>query len=389
MILLQTTIFGNTIEAYLVAAFILLLSVIIAVLANRILRRVILSWARRTQTELDDLVVRRVLTPLSYFVIIAGLSASKGHLELSETLTLWLDRLLLVLTLSLFFYMFIRFLQGLIEVVSEEYCKRLKRKRPPDLEEQIKTVDRIKKQIREISTMVLALMAVLTILSNLGVDLKAIWASLGIGGIALVVAVQEPLRNLVGRLYIFSTGIFDEGHFIVFNQWAGTVKRIAMFRTYLELFSDMTTVSIPNAEFVRGVVKTYYGRTKFMYKWDLDVPYDIPPPRIQELIVRLRELILSKPEVNPQMCWIYLERLDRYSKVVRVWFQVNLSDWATSLFYGNQVLHDIQLLFEEMNIPFAFPTQELRIRSENPWEGVSTEVPAALPTEEGKKSPSS
>jgi small-conductance mechanosensitive channel len=51
--------------------------------------------------------------------------------------------------------------------------------------------------------------------------------------------------------------IFDEGHFIVFNNWAGTVKRIATFRTYLELFSDMTTVSIPNSDFVKGVVKTY------------------------------------------------------------------------------------------------------------------------------------
>jgi len=82
----------------------------------------------------------------------------------------------------------------------------------------------------------------------------------------------------------------------------------------------MTTVSIPNSDFVKGVVKTYYGRTKFMYKWDLDVPYDITPQRIQELVVRLRELITNKSEVNQDMCWIYLERLDRYSKVVRVWF---------------------------------------------------------------------
>lgn len=75
----------------------------------------------------------------------------------------------------------------------------------------------------------------------------------------------------------------------------------------------MTTVSILNADFVKKAIKTYYGRTTFMYKWDLDVPYDVSPQRIQELIVKLRELILSKPEVNKEMCWIYLQRLDRYS----------------------------------------------------------------------------
>jgi len=219
------------------------------------------------------------------------------------------------------------------------------------------------------------------VLSNLGVDLKAIWASLGIGGIALVVAVQEPLRNLVGRIYIYSTGIFDEGHFIVFNNWSGTVKRISTFRTYLELFTDMTTVSIPNSDFVKGDVKTYYGRTKFMYKWDLDVPYDIFPERVKELVKKLRELVFAKPEVKQNMCWIYLQRLDSYSKVVRVWFQVRLPNWAESLFYGNQVLHDIQLLFESLDIPFAFPTQTLQLQTKNAFEGEQRQngVPAVMP----------
>ena len=65
------------------------------------------------------------------------------------------------------------------------------------------------------------------------------------------------------------------------------------------------------------------------------------------------------------MCWIYLERLDRYSKVVRVWVQAGLSDWAASLFYGNQLLHDIQALFESMEIEFAFPTQTVHVKAGN------------------------
>lgn len=381
MEVLEMKILGNTIQDYLISIVIFILTFLFAITANRFLKRHLFRWAEKTETELDDLIIKRIFTPLTYLFVILGITLSKTNLSVNPEISLWLDKILLVFSIAILFLIIIRFIQGLVEVGASGYLKKLEQKKPKDLEEQKKNVERIKKQVKEVANMVLGLLAILTILSNLGVNLKAIWASLGIGGIALVVAVKEPLSNLVGRIYIFSTGIFDEGHFIVFNEWAGTVKRIAMFRTYLELFSDMTTVSIPNADFVKGVVKTYYGRTKFMYKWDLDIPYDVSPQKIQELIIKLRELIHSKPEVNRDMCWIYLERLDSYSKVVRVWFQARLPNWAASLFYGNKVLHDIQLLFESMGIDFAFPTQTLYLKTENHFEGqVKKEpVPVILP----------
>ncbi|MDY6852954.1 MAG: mechanosensitive ion channel family protein [Thermodesulfobacteriota bacterium] len=385
MSFLQVRFFGNTVRDYLISIVIIAATILLAILVNRFLKKRLHGWAQRTDTELDELIVKRIFTPGVYILVVLGLALAKSYLNLPARVSLWLYNILLVLGLAVFFLMVIRFVQGLVEVLADEYKKRLKQRQPPDLAEQIRTVERIKKQVREIAGMVLALLALLTILSNLGVDLKAIWASLGIGGIALVVAVKEPLSNLVGRMYIFGTGIFDEGHFIVFNEWSGTVKRISMFRTYMELFSDMTTVSIPNSDFVKGVVKTYYGRTKFMYKWDLDVPYNVPADTVQELVVKLRELVLGKPEVNPDSTWIYIERLDRYSKVVRVWFQVHLPDWAASLFYGNQVLHDIQLLFESMGLDFAFPTQTLHLKTESALTGPGDFEPGPITLPEAGK----
>jgi len=359
-------VFGNTVYDYVVSVVIFIAAILFCTVANRFLKKFAHSWAQKTSTDVDDLIVERIFTPITFLILLAGIAMAKGHLAVADSVAFWMDKVLLVLGLAIFFFVLIRVFQGLTETVANGYVKRLKERGTTGVEEQINTVHRIRKQVTEIGNMVLGVLAVLTILSNLGLDLKAIWASLGIGGIALVVAVQEPLRNLVGRVYIFSTGIFDEGHFIVFGDLAGTVKRISAFRTYLELFTDMTTVSIPNADFVKGVVKTYYGRTKFMYKWDLDVPYDVAPEKIQEVVVKLRELVMGKPEVNKAMCWVYLERLDRYSKVVRVWFQAGLPSWDESLFYGNQVLHDIQRVFESMGIPFAFPTQTLLVNPQDP-----------------------
>jgi MscS family membrane protein len=377
----EISILGNTILDYLTAFAIIVSAILIAFLANHFLRKYIYAWVHKTQNELDDIFVKRVFPPLTFLIFIVGVGIAKSFLSLPEKAALWLDKILVVLGYVVFFIILIRLVQGLVEIAANGYVKRLEQKAPADLVQQTKNVERIKKQVREIANMVLAGLAILTILSTIGVNLKAVWASLGIGGIALALAVQEPLRNLVGRIYIFSTGIFDEGHFIVFNGWAGTVREISAFRTYMELFADMTTVSIPNADFVKGAVKTYYGRTTFMYKWDLDVPYNVSPGTIQDLISRLRELLAGKAEVNQSMCWIYLQRLDKYSKVVRVWFQAKLPNWSESLFYGNQALHDIQLVFESMGIPFAFPTQTLELKTDNPFEPASHRdtVPAVLP----------
>ncbi|WP_025321253.1 mechanosensitive ion channel family protein [Deferrisoma camini] len=364
MDLWSTTVLGNTVKDYLVSAGLVIAAVVVGRVGRFVLERYFGRWAEKSRTRLDDLLVGRVLAPAVHLALLGGLWLAKSNLAVAEPFSGWIDRGLLVVALVLFFAIAIRFVQGLVELGGRAYVERLEAQAVDDLEERRRTVVRVEKQVREISTMVLWILGLLTVLSNLGVDLKAIWASLGIGGIALVVAVKEPLANLVGRLYIYGTGIFDEGHFIAFGPWSGTVTKIGLFRTYLELFSDMTTVSLPNADFVKGAVKNYFGRTKFMYKWDLDVPYDVDPERLQDLVERLRAHVLGLPEVNPQMCWIYLDRLDRYSKVIRVWFQAHLPDWAASLRYGNQVLHGIQRVFAEAGVEFAFPTQTVYLATE-------------------------
>ena len=372
MELLQQVYWGNTVQEYLISLGVFAGCILAAWLVDRYLKSALLGLAGRTTTEIDDLLIRRCVTPLTMLLAAGGLWVAVDRLKLSEWADFWVTNVLKVAATLVCFFLFMRFVQVLVEALKGIYLAGLRARAqtlPPD---QPARADRVAKQASEIINMVIGVLAVMTVLSMLGVNLMAIWASLGIGGIAVVVAVKEPLSNLVGRLYIFSTGIFDTGDFIVFGKWSGTVKTIGLFRTSLELFADMTTVSIPNASFITGAVQNFVGRTKFMYKWDLDVPYDTPADKVQELVQRLRELIQAKSELNPERFWIYLAALGPYSKKVRVWFQVNLESWAASLFYGNDVLHEIQLVFDEMGVPFAFPTQTVELAG-----GVPAVLPAA------------
>jgi MscS family membrane protein len=375
---LEFKVLQNTILDYLISLGIFVLVLLTWVVVYRLGRRHVKALVERTETEVDNLILERLYSPLTFVVLIIGIALATDHLKFPPSIRFWTERIFLVLGLVVFFLIMSRLLTLFIDLTAEGYAKRLRDKEPEDLESRLRRVERLRRQVREIARMLVAAFACLTILSNLGINLRAVWASLGIGGIALALAVQEPLRNLIGRAYIFFTGIFDEGHFILFDKWSGTVLKISAFRTYIELFSDMTTVSIPNADFIKGVVKNYYGRTKFMYKWDLDVPYDVQADGVRKLVANLRELLLEKPEVSPERCWVYLERLGAHSKVVRVWFQANLPAWSDSLFYGNAVLYDIQLLFESMGLPFAFPTQTLMLETERPLTIREQTLPAPV-----------
>ncbi len=343
---------GESWQRLLLAAGIFSLVVIIGLVVYFLLGKSAGRLVKKSSSAVDDLIFERVMKPIIPIFIIIGIFMGKNILDLPANINQMIEKILIAVLLFLLFQMLILSLRHL----TDHWIERVSSRTDMSAEKRDE-VRRLGKQVKELVFPVVGVIGGLTILSNLGLDLKVLWTSLGVGGIAVALAVKEPLSNFVGRLYIYATGIFDEGHFITFDGWSGTVKRIGYFRTYMELFADMTTVSIPNTKFMTGEVKNYYGRRQFIYKWDLDIPYDTDRQQIQKLIEGLKTFLFARPEVVRESCWIYLDRLDSYSKVVRVWFKVTLPDWAASLNYGNDILYEIQGIFARQGVDFAFPTQ--------------------------------
>lgn len=363
-------LWGNPLSSYLMFAATVIGSFIAARLAKYLVDRWALRWAAKTESKWDDVIITAVMGPATWLVAIGGARVAEEGLILTEKAELWVNRGLTVATVTVFYVAMYRLFRGGSRLVVEEYVRRSSASAMDEADRaaEAKTAARISRQINEIAGMVIILLGLLTALSNLGVDLKAVWASLGIGGIAIALAVKDPLSNLVGRIIIYSSGLFDEGHQIQIDKWEGTVTRIGAFRTNIELISDMSVVTIPNIEFVQKPVKINNGRKRFIFKWDLDIPYDVGAERVEELMERLRALIKARPEVVQEFSFVYLERLGEYSKVVRVWFQARLPDFPATTGYRTEVLGDVQRLFAEMGIAFAFPTYSVSLGSQPPAE---------------------
>lgn len=354
---IERSLWGNPVSSYLAFLAFVFGSFAVARIARYVVHRYVAKWAEKTESKWDDVIIESIMGPSTWLVAIGGAFVAKEGLVLTEKADLWANRILSVAAITVLYVGMFRLFRGGSGLLVEEFVRRAGEAATEEERAlETRSVNRITKQLNEVAGMVIVLLAVLTALSNLGVDLKAVWASLGVGGIALALAVKEPLSNFVGRIMIYSTGLFDEGHFIQIDSWAGTVTRIGTFRTSIELLSDMSIVTIPNAEFISKPVKNNFGKTKFIYKWDLDVPYEVDADRLDALVEELRALIKGKPEVVPEFSFVYLDRLDKYSKVVRVWFQVRLPDFKSSTVFGERTLGEVQRLFSRMGVAFAYPT---------------------------------
>jgi hypothetical protein len=109
----------------------------------------------------------------------------------------------------------------------------------------------------------------------------------------LASAGQELLRNLIGRLQVFGTALSDLGIPLP-SQIAKNRREDNAVPDAYRIVARWNHGFHPKELFVKGAVDTSHGLEHFMVKWDLDVPYDTAPERIQQPTGTLKELILPR-----------------------------------------------------------------------------------------------
>jgi small-conductance mechanosensitive channel len=134
----------------------------------------------------------------------------------------------------------------------------------------------------------------LTLLANVGVNITAFVASLGIGGVAVALAVQNILSDLFASLSIGLDKPFVIGDFIVFGSVAGTVERIGLKSTHIRSVNGEQIVC-SNTELLKNTIQNYKRMSKRRVLFTFGVRYDTDP----DCLAQIPELIKS-----------YIEKID-------------------------------------------------------------------------------
>lgn len=223
---------------------------------------------------------------------------------------------------------------------------------------------------------VLVLFAMLIVmLRQRGIDPTPALAGLGVGGIAVALAAQKTLENVIaGASLIFDQAV-RVGDLLKMGDVVGTVDHIGLRSTRIRTL-DRTVVSVPNGQIANACLETVSSRDKFWFHPVVGLRYETTPEQLQSVVNGIRRLLTTHTLVDLQSVRVRFFRLGPFSLDVDVFAYVFARDWNHFLEVQEQLLLRVTEIVSRSGTSIAFPSQTMYLA--NAQFGVSErEAPGA------------
>jgi len=210
------------------------------------------------------------------------------------------------------------------------------------------------------------LVLVIALLTRAGVNVSALIAGLGIGGIALALAAQKTLADLFGGLSIVMRGAVRVGDFCQIDGILGTVEDIGISALNLRTL-DRSVVSIPNAKVAEVALQNFSLRDQFWLHQVFTLRFDTPPNIVKTVLDAIEELLKSHPEIDRNTARARLINLTQTGPQIEVfaYFRRPGADWAVFLAQQEPLMLKIMSAVEAAGTSLAAPIGVVRMEAKN------------------------
>ena len=199
---------------------------------------------------------------------------------------------------------------------------------------------------------------VLVILQNLNVNVGALLATLGVGGVAVALAAKDTVANFFGSLMIFIDRPFQIGDWIRVDGAEGTVEEVGFRSTRIRTFYN-SVISLPNAKLLTATVDNMGARHYRRWKTTVQVTYDTPPDRLEAMCEGIRELVRRAELTRKDYFQVYVTGMAASGIDILVYVFFATPDWGRELRARHQLILDILRLAKKLDVGIAFPSQTL------------------------------
>ena len=346
--LLETTYYGNTIAEYLIAAAIILGSIvggkILYYLSSSVLRR----RTGRSRTRLDDIFVDTIDEPLVVAVVIGGVWWGLSTLSINPSVLHYIGSGLQIVIILTFVWLVSRLLDALFR----EYLTPLAARSETDLDDQLLPV------LRKGTKTVVWVIGVIVALNNAGYNVGALIAGLGIGGLALAMAAKDTVANVFGGFTIFTDRPFSINDRVKVAGYDGTIKEIGVRSTRLETLEGRI-VTIPNSKFADSAVENVSLEPARKVVLDLGLTYETTPAKMRRALEVVREIAEANAGVEEEV----ITGFDAFGDFA---MNVKLIYWIRKDADIMNVMTEVNLevleRFAAEGLELAFPTQVVYTR---------------------------
>ena len=200
------------------------------------------------------------------------------------------------------------------------------------------------------------------ILQNLNINITSLVAGLGIGGVAIALASQDTLKNLLGGATILADKPFQVGDWVIVGDIEGTVEQVGFRSTRIRTFAD-SLITVPNARMTDTAVNNMGQRTWRRYYTTVGLAYHTDPDRIQAFVEGIRAIVRSADDMRHDYYIVELHSFGDSALNVMVYTFIAASTWNEELRTRHVFNLNIIRLANELQVEFAFPTQTLHVAS--------------------------
>jgi small-conductance mechanosensitive channel len=350
---LEITYYGNPVSAWLTALAVLLGGFALLTVVKKLLVRRVGRFAARTATRLDDLALVLLERTRPYFLFFVALAGALVLLQLGtwRTALRQLSVVVLLLQMAVWGNATITFWLARITATRREG-------EHADLGS-VTTLNALGVLARVVVWIVIFLLA----LQNFGVNITALITGLGIAGIAVALAVQNILGDVLASLSIVIDKPFVIGDYIVVDAYEGTVENVGLRTTRIKSLSGEQII-FANAELLKARIRNHKGMIERRAAFTIGLQYDTPAEKVELVPQIIRELITSIPQAR-------LDRThfrsfgDSALNVETVYF-VLVPDYNVFMDIQQQINLTLLRRFAAEGIEFAFPTRTVVIKGDLP-----------------------
>lgn len=326
--------------------------VLLAVI-QRVLVRRFGALAKRTDTQWDDLAVEFIRRTRPYFLLIISVHAAARVIQP----TAQIERVLAAITVVVVLLQAGVWGNGLIGFGADYYARQ---RAASDVGTRT-TIQAVGYAVR----FMLWGLLVVTALQNFGINVTALVTGLGIGGIAIALAVQNILGDLFAALAIVLDKPFVVGDAVQVDAVNGTIEHVGLKTTRIRSISGEQVI-IANADLLKSRIRNYKRMELRRAAFDLEIAFDTPPDKVAKIPDMVKQVVEMQPNTRFERSHL-LAIADTGLRIESVYYVL---DPDYNLYADVQHAINLELLrrFQREEVEFGYATRTVtlgRARSRN------------------------
>ncbi|RLF27371.1 MAG: mechanosensitive ion channel family protein [Thermoplasmata archaeon] len=345
---------GPLIGELIVSAIVFAVAVVIGWFVYLVFEKYLTRWAERTKTKLDDEILRNVKKPIYLVVVLFGIYHALNFLTILRDYSVLLTQVFTVIEILVVTFIVTRVVNVLVVWYAEK-----SRKRGKELSDHLLFI------LKKIVQVFIYLIAFLIILSAFNIDLTGVAVGLGVGGIAIALALQNILNDVFSAFSIYFDRPFEIGDFIIVGSYAGTVKKIGIKSTRIELLQGEELV-MSNRELTTASIRNFKKMKKRRISFSIGVTYDTSLEKLKKIPDIIKNVIDPKklPDVD-RLDRVHFKEFGPYSLNFEIVYYMKTRDYLKYMDAQQAINFAIKEAFEKEGIEMAFPTQTVFLNRES------------------------